>query len=77
MKDKIVGPAFMQIAAAYQNDSDAIAKLKRSMLEGSSGKWGAVPMPANVGLTDAEADRFAHWILSLNPKPESRKDPAK
>ncbi len=59
-----VGPPFRAIAARYRGDPDALAKLKRSMLDGSSGKWGAAPMPPNA-ITPAEADRFAHWILQL------------
>lgn len=72
MDSKLVGPAFNDVAARYGKDKDAVAKLKRSMLEGSSGKWGTTPMPPNVGLTEAEADRFAHWIMSLN-KAEGKK----
>ncbi|GGC85158.1 c-type cytochrome [Undibacterium terreum] len=66
MDTKLVGPPFKEIAAAYKNDSDAITHLKKSMLEGSSGKWGSVPMPANAGLSAAEAEQFSHWIMSLN-----------
>ncbi|MFJ3055468.1 c-type cytochrome [Herbaspirillum sp. NPDC087042] len=68
---KLVGPAFMDVAARYAKDSDAIGHLKRSMLQGSSGKWGSMAMPPNTGLTDAEAERFAHWIMSLN-KPAAK-----
>ncbi|RKF34512.1 c-type cytochrome [Paraburkholderia fungorum] len=60
-----VGPAFRAVAERYRGDSDAVAKLKKSMLEGSSGKWntGAV-MPANA-ISDADAERFARWILGV------------
>jgi cytochrome c len=68
MDSKLIGPAFNDVAARYGKDKDAIAKLKRSMLEGSSGKWGTMAMPPNAGLTEAEAERFAHWIMSLNKK---------
>lgn len=66
MDSKLVGPAFIDVAARYANDKDAISKLKKSMLEGSSGKWGSIAMPPNAGLTEAEAERFSHWIMSLN-----------
>ncbi|MFL9865956.1 c-type cytochrome [Paraburkholderia fungorum] len=60
-----VGPAFRAVAERYRGDSDAVAKLKKSMLEGSSGKWntGAV-MPANA-ISDADAERFARWVLGI------------
>ncbi|MES2072850.1 MAG: c-type cytochrome [Pseudomonadota bacterium] len=67
MDSKLVGPAFKDIAASYRNDGEAISQLKKSMLEGSTGKWGSVPMPANAGLSAAEAEQFARWIMSLNP----------
>lgn len=66
MDTTLVGPGFNQIAARYKGDADAIQKLKTSMLEGSAGKWGSIAMPPNKELTAAEADRFAHWIMSLN-----------
>ncbi|MCA3782083.1 MAG: c-type cytochrome [Burkholderia sp.] len=60
-----VGPPFRAIAAHYRNDSDALAKLQKSMLESSSGKWGGATMPPNAISAD-DAARFAKWIMSLN-----------
>jgi cytochrome c len=60
-----VGPPFRAIAERYRGDSDAVAKLKKSMLEGSSGKWNTgAQMPANA-ISDADAERFARWILGV------------
>ena len=66
MEKTIVGPGFNQIAARYKGDADAVQKLKISIVEGSSGKWGSTPMPANKDLTAEEVDRFARWVMSLN-----------
>ncbi|WP_211451841.1 c-type cytochrome [Collimonas antrihumi] len=66
MDTTLVGPPFRAVAARYKDDQLAIEKLKKSMLEGSSGKWGSVAMPPNQGLTREEAERFAHWVMSLN-----------
>ncbi|MBB3214161.1 cytochrome c [Herbaspirillum sp. Sphag1AN] len=66
MDSKLIGPAFKDVAARYAADPEAIAHLKHSMLEGSQGRWGEMAMPPNTGLTEAEADSFAHWIMSLN-----------
>ncbi|CAG4921308.1 c-type cytochrome [Paraburkholderia saeva] len=65
---KKIGPPFRAIAERYGNDADAVAKLKKSMMEGSTGKWGTAQMPPNA-ISAADADRFAHWILSLNQHP--------
>ncbi len=61
---KLVGPAFKDVAAKYKGNKDAAAQLAGSILKGSSGKWGPVPMPANR-VTDAEADTLAKWVLTL------------
>ncbi|CAG9168728.1 hypothetical protein LMG23992_01275 [Cupriavidus laharis] len=61
---KLVGPAFKDVAAKYKGSKDAAAQLASSILKGSSGKWGPVPMPANR-VTDAEADTLAKWVLTL------------
>ncbi|WP_455726301.1 c-type cytochrome, partial [Burkholderia stabilis] len=60
-----VGPPFRAIAAHYRDDRDAVAKLEKSMLEGSTGKWGSATMPPNAISAD-DAARFAKWIMSLN-----------
>ncbi len=66
MEGKLIGPSFKEIAARYANEPDVIAHLKQSMLNGSSGRWGEIPMPPNAGLTETEAQSFSYWIMSLN-----------
>nr|WP_198983524.1 c-type cytochrome [Herbaspirillum sp. ASV7] len=63
---KIVGPAYKEVAKKYAGQKDAEAKLVKKVLEGGSGVWGAVPMPANKGqVTEAEAHQLVKWVLSL------------
>ena len=60
-----VGPSFRAISERYRGDSDAVAKLKKSMLEGSSGKWNTgAQMPPNA-ISAEEAERFAKWVLGV------------
>jgi cytochrome c len=33
-------------------------------MKGGSGTWGAVPMPANPQVTEAEARTLVKWVLS-------------
>jgi len=61
---KLVGPAFKDVAAKYKGDKGAEAKLSESILKGSTGKWGPIPMPAN-NVSPAEASTLAKWVLSL------------
>ena len=60
-----VGPSFKEVVAKYKDDSKAGDKLAASIKGGSSGKWGAVPMPPNGAVSDADAHALAAWILIL------------
>lgn len=62
---KLVGPAYKDVAAKYANDKDAEARLARKIREGGSGVWGVVPMPANPQVSADEARALAKWVLSL------------
>lgn len=62
--NKLVGPAFKDVAAKYAGQKDAEAKLSVKVLKGGSGAWGAVPMPANPQVSDAEAKALVKWILA-------------
>lgn len=57
---KLVGPAFKDVAGKYASAE----QITPSILNGSKGKWGEVPMPIQ-GVTPEEADILAKWVLSL------------
>lgn len=58
--NKVVGPAFKEVAAKGESAETIAASIKN----GSTGKWGPIPMPANH-VTDEEAAILAAWIVSL------------
>lgn len=60
---KVVGPGFGEVAARYKGQSDAEAKLVDKLRRGGSGAWGAVPMPASPGLSEADARTLVQWVL--------------
>jgi cytochrome c len=60
---KVIGPSYKDVAAKYAGQKDATDKLAQKILKGGSGVWGAVPMPANPQVNDAEAKALAAWIL--------------
>ena len=60
-----MGPAFHDIAQRYASLSDARTYLARKIVEGSTGVWGPVPMPANTQLSPDQAVTLANWILTL------------
>jgi len=61
---KIVGPAYKEVAAKYAGQKDAVDKLTQKVMKGGSGVWGAVPMPANPQVSEAEVKQLVQWILS-------------
>lgn len=62
---KLVGPSYKEVAAKYAKDKGAADKLATKILKGGSGVWGAVPMPANTQVSEAEAKKLAAWVLSV------------
>ena len=64
MDKKLVGPSYKAVAAKYAGQKDAAAALAQKIINGGSGVWGAVPMPANPQVTPAEATQLANWVLS-------------
>ena len=62
---KVVGPAYKDVAAKYANDKGAVDKLAAKILKGGSGVWGAMPMPANAQVSEAEAKKLAAWVLTI------------
>jgi cytochrome c len=59
----VVGPAFREVASRYRGQADAGAKLAEKLRKGGSGAWGAIPMPANPDLSDADARTLIRWVL--------------
>lgn len=63
--EKVVGPAFASVAQKYAGQKDAAADLAMSIQNGSSGKWGRIPMPAHASLAAADVKRLAEWVLTV------------
>ena len=55
----LVGPSFKSVAAKYTKKEEFIA----SILQGSEGKWGEVPMPIQ-DVSEEQANKLGDWILS-------------
>lgn len=60
---KIVGPAYKDVALKYKGDTQAVSKLVASIRNGSVGKWGDAPMPPFAALTDAQVKALAEFVL--------------
>jgi cytochrome c len=65
MAEKIVGPAFQDVASKYAGEKDAAATLAQSIRNGSSGKWSKrIPMPPHPNLSNADLATLSKWVLA-------------
>ncbi|MDP5007613.1 MAG: c-type cytochrome [Glaciimonas sp.] len=66
--NKVVGPAFKDVAVKFAGQKGSEDLLVGKVMKGSSGNWGAIPMPANPQVSEADARTLVKWILSLDSK---------
>lgn len=64
LTQKIVGPAYHDVAEKYKGDAQALTKLVVSIRGGGVGKWGQVPMPPFAGLSEVQAKALATYVLA-------------
>ena len=64
VEKRILGPGLREVASRYRGQADAEARLLEKLRTGGSGTWGAVPMPANPALAEADARAIIQWILA-------------
>ena len=64
VSNKIVGPAFSDVAKKYAGKPDYLAGKIKS---GGSGLWGPIPMPPQT-LSDADAKTIAAWLATGSVK---------
>ena len=65
LEQKLVGPAYKDVAAKYAGQKDAAATLADKIQKGGVGVWGQVPMPGNPQVSAAEAKTLAAWVLTI------------
>ena len=61
---KLLGPSFKDVAAKYKGNAGASDLLATKIRKGGVGVWGAVPMPANNQVSEADAKKLADWVLA-------------
>lgn len=62
---KLVGPSYKDVAKKYTGNAKAADMLAAKIIKGGSGVWGAIPMPANPQVNEADAKKLASWVLGL------------
>jgi len=68
VNEKLIGPAYRDVAAKYENTDANVALLASKVLKGGSGVWGAIPMTPHAALSEADAKQMVKYILLLRNK---------
>jgi cytochrome c len=63
--ERSIGPAYVEIAQKYRNQSGAPAYLAGKIIKGSVGVWGENAMPAHPSLKEEDAIKISEWIMTL------------
>ncbi|HEX5394458.1 MAG TPA: c-type cytochrome [Rhodocyclaceae bacterium] len=65
--NKIVGPAFADVAKKYKGQDGALIKLTAKVKAGGQGVWGAIPMPPHAHIKDEDIKSLVTWVLNGAP----------
>lgn len=63
--EKLIGPAYKEVAVKYAGVDTAVAYLSKKIIEGGSGVWGTVPMTAHPQVSQADAEQMVKYVLLL------------
>lgn len=65
LDQKVVGPAYQDVAKKYEANEKNIAYLANKIIKGGAGAWGDIPMSPHPTLPQGDAREMAKYILSL------------
>jgi cytochrome c len=68
--NKIIGPAHLDVAKKYEFTEANVKMLAQKIIKGGSGVWGQIPMTAHVDISEADAEKMARYVLSLDGEKE-------
>jgi cytochrome c len=68
VEQRIVGPAFRDVANKYKGNPAAVKMLTEKIRIGGAGVWGTIPMPPHPDLSNADLDIMVHWVLDQTSK---------
>jgi cytochrome c len=63
VEQKIIGPAYRDVAKRYAGQADAPAKLVAKVKNGGGGVWGQMGMPPHPNLKDDDIRAMIDWVL--------------
>ncbi|MBK8951794.1 MAG: cytochrome c class I [Chitinophagaceae bacterium] len=66
--EKLVGPAYRDVANKYESNDETINSLAEKVVKGGKGVWGEVPMPENKVISLDDAKAAVKYVLLLKNK---------
>lgn len=66
--EKLVGPAYRDVANKYESTDANINMLAEKVVKGGTGVWGEVPMPVNTVISLDDAKAAVKYVLPLRNK---------
>jgi cytochrome c len=67
---KIIGPSHTDVAKKYDFTAANVDMLANKIIQGGVGVWGEVPMNAHPDISQADAQKMARYVLSLDGEKE-------
>ena len=65
VSEKLVGPAYKDVAAKYAGSDTAVTYLAHKIIAGGKGVWGDMAMTPHASLSEADAEQMVKYILLL------------
>jgi cytochrome c len=64
-QEKLIGPAYADVAKKYTSSSAVIDTLANKVIKGGKGNWGDVPMSGHPSISMDDARSMIKYILSI------------
>ena len=68
--NKIIGPSHTDVAKKYDFTEANVKMLAEKIIKGGTGVWGQIPMTAHTDISQADAEKMARYVLSLDGEKE-------
>lgn len=62
--NRLLGPSFVEVAAKYAGQAQAVETLSDRIKNGGGGVWGQIPMPPQPHVDAADARLIAEWLAA-------------
>lgn len=65
VEEKLIGPAYKEIAAKYEATEENIRMLAEKIIKGGKGNWGEIPMTPHPNISQEDAETMVKYVLQL------------